>query len=284
MSQKILVVDDEQGIRDIICEFLTEAGYQVQTAVDGLDALEKMAFESFDLYILDVYMPRMNGLELLLKIKEVQPLAVIIVSTGFSNTEVAIKAIRSGAYHYFTKPIQAEDLLKVVESGLAHALSLGESTASAEVVPDTYDHQLLRGFSSDQINEFNSIGVLASYKRGEKIHQDDSTGCMILVESGKVAVMYNGCALDVLGTGKIWGEEVFINPGAMFTELITQEDAQIRHFNRKKLIEFFTYQDETLTKKYMINLIFCIHSKWKRSVYKLGLFSGYSPLIQTKEL
>ncbi|MEF3694807.1 MAG: response regulator [Candidatus Cloacimonadota bacterium] len=283
MNQKILVVDDEQGIRDIICEFLTEAGYQVQTAVDGLDALEKMAFESFDLYILDVYMPRMNGLELLIKIKEIQPLAVIIVSTGFSNTEVAIKAIRSGAYHYFTKPIQADDLLKVVESGIAHAFSLGESTANAEAVPDTYDHQLLRGFSSDQIHEFSSIGTLSSYKRGEKLHQDDSAGCMILVESGKVAVIYNGCPLDVLGPGKIWGEEVFINPGAMFTDLIVQEDAQIRHFNRKKLIEFFTYQDETLTKKYMINLILCIYSKWRRSVYKLGLFSGYNPLSQKKE-
>ena len=118
MNNKILVVDDEQSIREIIRDFLTESGYQVTLAVDGLDALEKVQFELFDLYLIDIYMPRMTGLELLEKIKQIQPLAVVIISTGYSSIDVAVKAIRSGAFHYLTKPIQAEELINVVNSGL----------------------------------------------------------------------------------------------------------------------------------------------------------------------
>ncbi|MBP7310050.1 MAG: response regulator, partial [Candidatus Cloacimonetes bacterium] len=61
MNPRIMVVDDEQNIRDIISEFLKEMGYAVTIAVDGLDALEKVAYEQYDLYIIDVYMPRLGG-------------------------------------------------------------------------------------------------------------------------------------------------------------------------------------------------------------------------------
>ena len=87
MPCKIMIVDDEQNIRDIISEFLSETGYSVAVAVDGVDALEKVQYEQYDLYIIDVYMPRMDGLELLVKLKELQPLAVVIVTTGFSSIE-----------------------------------------------------------------------------------------------------------------------------------------------------------------------------------------------------
>lgn len=279
--KKIMVVDDEQNIREIISEFLEEMGYSVTVAVDGLDALEKVAYGQYDLYIIDVYMPRMGGLELIGKLKEIQPLAVIIVTTGYSSIDVAIKAIRTGAYHYLTKPVQAEELIKVVESGLAHAGDLNE-TPSPAVDSAVYstekqsDLLLLRGFSPEQARDFRNIGVITTYHKGETIPLTDDIGSMILIESGLLNVIHNGAVVETLKDGDVWGEETFINPSAIFTTLKAQGDVQLRHFKRKKIMEYFTYNDETLTKRYMINLIQCLYMKWRRSIFRIGLYSGFS--------
>ncbi|MBP7310031.1 MAG: hypothetical protein KA984_01935, partial [Candidatus Cloacimonetes bacterium] len=89
-------------------------------------------------------------------------------------------------------------------------------------------------------------------------------------------VIHNSAVVDTLKEGDIWGEETFVNPAAGFTILKAQSELQLRHFRRQKILEFFTYNDETLTKRYMINLIQCLYSKWRRSVIKIGLYTGFS--------
>ena len=281
MSHKIMVVDDEQNIREIISEFLQETGYKVTVAVDGVDALDKVAFEQFDLYIIDVYMPRLGGLELIAKLKEIQPLAVIIVTTGYSSIDVAIKAIRTGAYHYLTKPIQAEELLKVVESGLKHSSDLAESSAqlndTAQTAPEKQSELLLlRGFTSEQTRDFKNLGVVQTYSYGDTIPLAEEKGSLVFVEGGKLNVYHNKAVVETLKEGDIWGEETFINPSSSFTVLKAQSEVQLRHFQRRKIMEFFTYNDETLTKRYMINLIQCMYMKWRRSMFRLELYSGFN--------
>ncbi|MDD2228483.1 MAG: response regulator [Candidatus Cloacimonetes bacterium] len=282
MSQKkIMVVDDEQNIRDIISEFLQDVGYSVTTAVDGLDALDKVAFEQYDLYVIDVFMPRMGGLDLIVKLKEIQPLAVIIVTTGYSSIDIAIKAIRTGAYHYLTKPIQAEELLKVVESGLTHASDLGESTDSTADSPlaqleKQNELLLLRGFTTEQITSFKSLGSVLEYQFGETIALDEEHGSMIFVENGRINVYHNGSVVETLKAGDVWGEESFIFPNATFTEISAQGEVRVRHFKRKKIMEFFTYNEEILSKRYTINLAQCMYIKWRRSIFRIGLYSGFN--------
>lgn len=276
-----MVVDDEQNIRDIISEFLQEMGHKVTVAVDGLDALDKVAYEQFDLYIIDVYMPRMGGLELIAKLKELQPLAVIIVTTGYSSIDTAIKAIRTGAYHYLTKPIQAEELLKVVESGLKHSLELTEgSAATADISQSVSGKQsellLLRGFTLEQATDFKNLGIVEQYQYGDTIPLSDDKGSLIFIESGRLNVYHNGAVVETLKEGDIWGEETFINPASSFTVLKAQSEVQLRHFQRRKIMEFFTYNEETLTKRYMINLIQCMYMKWRRSIFRIGLYSGFN--------
>lgn len=280
-NKKIMVVDDEQNIREIISEFLQEVGYTVSVAVDGLDALDKVAYEQYDLYIIDVYMPRMGGLDLITKLKELQPLAVIIVTTGYSSIDVAIKAIRTGAYHYLTKPIQADELLKVVESGLKHAADLGESsgTSGDATVPQSEkqsDMLLLRGFTYEQARDFKSMGSVVEYQYGDTISLDEEHGSMIFVENGRLNVYHNDTVVETLVAGDVWGEETFLNPNAAFTNLKAQSEVHVRHFKRKKIMEFFTYNEETLTKRYMINLIQCMYMKWRRSIFRIGLYSGFN--------
>lgn len=280
MNKRILIAEDEQSIRDIISDYLKEQGYTVVTAVDGQDALDKIEIELFDLYIVDIYMPRMDGLELMMRIKEIQPLAVIIIATGFSSIDTAVKALRLGAFHYLTKPINGEELTRAVESGLKHSDELEElggiSPAATEISQELIDLLLLKGFTQEQRHDFQQVGTLIRYNPNEKVPLDEEHGTMIWVESGRISVQLNGSLVDTLRPGDLWGEETFIGTNAIFTELFVQTEAEVRHFSRKKMMEFFTYQNESLIKRFMINLIQCLYFKWRKSVIKIGLFSGYS--------
>ncbi len=158
--------------------------------------------------------------------------------TGYSSIDIAIKAIRSGAFHYLTKPIQAEELMKVVESGLKHSSDLGEvstlSLAPLEISNELIDLLLLRGFSTQQQQDFRATGHDHAISAGQNIPLTDDPGSMIWIESGRITVMHNNTIVDTLKSGDIWGEETFINTNSIFTILTAKTETQVRHFSRKK--------------------------------------------------
>jgi len=282
-NKKILVVDDEQNIRDIFQAFLRDMGYTVTTAVDGIDALEKISKERFDLYIVDIYMPRMGGLELISRLKELHPSAVIIVTTGYSGLDVDFRSIRQSAFMYLTKPIQPDELIRAVEAGLAHSTEskpdIIRSNFDDNIDPDKQPEMLLlKGFTQDQVLHFKSMGTLKDYISGDPIHMDKEDGSMLFVEHGYINVYYNTDLVDSLKDGDVWGEETFVNPGALFCSLKAHSNVTVRHFPRKRLIEFFTYNDKSLTDRYMINIVQCMYVKWRRSIVRLGLSSRSNPI------
>lgn len=282
MKHKILVVDDEQNIREIIKDLLEMRGYEITTAVDGSDALDKMKYETFELYILDVYMPRLDGLGLMKKIKEQYPLAVIIITTGYSSINGALNAIRSGAFHYITKPINGDELFSVVEKGIKHYTDLSENVEKpipdVDVkITDLFSSVLLRGFSDEDKQDFHELAVRKEYVANESIEHSDSEGGIILIESGDVSVFLGETIVEKLNSGNSWGEETFIPSNAIFTKLIADTDVIVKHFSRQRIIEFFNYKGESLMKRFMINLLNIMYIKWKRSLSKIGTFMGYSP-------
>src|ERR1700755_3434907 len=117
-SARILVVDDEKFIRDIIADFLAMEGYVVRTAADGAQAAEELRRSPFDLAISDLKMPRMGGLELLREVSEVHPDTMTIIMTGFGTVETAIDAMKRGAYDYILKPFKVEEVIHIVQRGL----------------------------------------------------------------------------------------------------------------------------------------------------------------------
>ena len=104
----ILVVDDSYSTREIERSILESENYEVTTAGNGLDALEKMAKDSFSLLISDIVMPEMNGLELLKLVKKEWPLTKAVMMTAYASTDTAVKAIRLGALDYVSKPFNPE--------------------------------------------------------------------------------------------------------------------------------------------------------------------------------
>lgn len=115
---RVLIVDDEKFIRDILADFLGMEGYVVRTAEDGQAALSELGNAHYDLVISDLKMPRMGGIELLEQIGTAAPNALTVIMTGFGTVETAIDAMKRGAYDYILKPFKVEEVIHVVQRGL----------------------------------------------------------------------------------------------------------------------------------------------------------------------
>ncbi|MCK5076975.1 MAG: sigma-54-dependent Fis family transcriptional regulator [Calditrichia bacterium] len=106
----VMVVDDEVHVQEVLKDFLEQLGYTVTLADDGDDALSKFVPDEFDLIISDLLMPKIDGLELLKKIKRQDKKVVFLMITGYPSIETAVDAIKKGAYDYITKPFNMEDV------------------------------------------------------------------------------------------------------------------------------------------------------------------------------
>src|SRR5580698_5210620 len=115
---RVLIVDDEKFIRDILADFLGMEGYVVRTAEDGAAALVELGRTRYDMILSDLKMPRMGGIELLAAIGQAAPSALTVIMTGFGTVETAIDAMKRGAYDYILKPFKVEEVIHVVQRGL----------------------------------------------------------------------------------------------------------------------------------------------------------------------
>ncbi len=115
---RILVVDDEDSIREYLGMMLEREGYEVQSAADGKKAVRLSSKESFDAVITDIQLPGMTGIDLLSAFRESDPTVPIIIVTGHASQESAIKALNLGAFYYLLKPVSNEELKQVVRNAL----------------------------------------------------------------------------------------------------------------------------------------------------------------------
>jgi two-component system, OmpR family, response regulator len=115
---KILVVDDDTTTRHVLKSVLTNAGFSTSVAKDGVDALKALGSHRFDLLLLDVWMPRMNGLDLLAKLRASDARPRVIVMTSDDAPETLLKAVREQAFKYVHKPVDAPQLLQTVRAVL----------------------------------------------------------------------------------------------------------------------------------------------------------------------
>jgi DNA-binding NtrC family response regulator len=118
-KSKILVVDDEDALRTVLSSELSSEGYDVRTAGDGDEAISGLQKEAFDLVLLDIRMPRMNGFEVLKYVKEKHPKTKVVMLTGFADLKNAIESKKLGAEDFVSKPYDLVDLLTTIERVLS---------------------------------------------------------------------------------------------------------------------------------------------------------------------
>lgn len=111
MGSKVLVVDDEEKMVKYLSKHLTKKGFDVSVALSGTAALEKFKEKDFEVVMLDVLMPEMDGIETLVEIKKMKPLTPVIMLTGHASIEVGVKGMQLGAFDYLIKPFDLSELV-----------------------------------------------------------------------------------------------------------------------------------------------------------------------------
>ena len=130
-SARILIIDDEESIRDSCSQVLKRSGYQVETAVDGREGLKKFKQKRADAVLLDLKLPGWHGMQVLQKINQAAPEIPVIIITGFASIESAVDTIKQGAFDYLAKPFSPEELRVMVQKALA-GRKAGEKSETAE--------------------------------------------------------------------------------------------------------------------------------------------------------
>jgi len=138
-KKRVLVVDDEQDVRETLGTVLEKLDYQAMTAADGDEALDIVQNQKVDVVLSDLYMPGMNGIELLKRIKSQRKNIVFLMITAHPTIETAVDAIKKGAYDYLTKPFHIEEVrIKISrameKSGLTQSLKWANGLVWALII------------------------------------------------------------------------------------------------------------------------------------------------------
>jgi two-component system, NtrC family, response regulator PilR len=173
---RILVVDDEQSMREFLEIFFRGEGYEVLTAADVDAALVAVDSDDFDVVISDIQMPERSGLDVLHAVKESAPQTVVIMITAFATTETAIAAMKQGAYDYVTKPFKMDELRLVVEKALEKRLLATENQRlRSELRRETRRRRLI-GTSRVMEQLYELIGRVADTKTNVLVCGESGTG------------------------------------------------------------------------------------------------------------
>ncbi len=176
VKNRILVVDDDESIRDSMKEWLGSRGYEVHTAADGYQAIERVKEEDWDLLLVDLKMPGIDGLEVLKTVNKIRKGLPVIIITAFATIDTAVVAMKEGAADYILKPFDPEELLIVIGKLIEHQLLIKENILLRQELTKRFNFQNLIGKSPKMIKIFDLIKTVAPTKSNILIKGESGTG------------------------------------------------------------------------------------------------------------
>lgn len=235
---KVLVADDDQGLRLAVKTALQATGrFEIDEAFDGINALEKFKTGRHNVVVLDVDMPRMNGLETLRQIKELEPGTIALILTAHATLQDAVTAVKDGAYNYLSKPVAADELIALLDKALmAHNL-IAHIAASAPVMVEA--GRKIIGNTSQMQKVFNIIHKLAKVDTPVLIRGASGTGKELVAR----AIHFNSSRKD----GKFVAINCSAIPENLFeSELFGHEKGSFTGANDRKIGKFQYAEGGTL--------------------------------------
>ncbi len=172
----IHVIDDEPVIHDVLSQLLTSEGFEVELSSSGEEGLQKFASQKFDLILLDLLMPGMDGLEVLAEIKTIDPKAIIIIITAYASVESAIEAMKIGAYDYIQKPFKHDELLLTIKRGLEHKSLQEENLRLRDDLKRKFSFGNIIGRSKPMEKIFDLIKAAAPTRSTILVQGESGTG------------------------------------------------------------------------------------------------------------
>ena len=230
-NYRILVVDDEASMRDVLSIMLHREGYQVDAAIDGAQAVKHLQDNSYDLVISDVQMPRMDGLQLLQHVRERSPDTVVIMITAFSSTEQAVEAMKQGAYDYIIKPFKNEEIRIVIKNALERKRLRQENIQLKKELEKRYSFAGLIGKSKSMQVVYDLVEKVAGSRVNIMVTGESGTGKELVAK----AIHYQGERKDKpfvpINCGAIpenlLESELFGHEKGSFTGAISQKEGLI---------------------------------------------------------
>ncbi len=157
---RILIVDDELVVRDSLGKWFSSEGYQVRPVASGREALEAIQQGDWEIALIDIKMPGMDGMELQARLKEADPDLTVIVMTGYASVETAVQALKQGAYDYITKPVDPDELSHLVQNALDHRQTRREVVRLRENLQEISPSTELIGKSPAMKRVFEAIEMV----------------------------------------------------------------------------------------------------------------------------
>jgi DNA-binding NtrC family response regulator len=220
----ILIVDDENVVRDSLGKWFEDEGYAVDTAISARDALRKLPLQHWDLALVDIKMPGMDGLELQRKMREADAEITIIIMTGYASVETAIQALKDGAYDYIMKPFDPDDLAHVVRKALEHRRMKEENLRLRESLEEVHAVELI-GQSRAMQHVLESIRTVAPMDTTVLIHGESGTGKELVARAihnlslrrfMPMVVIHCGALTETLLESELFGHEKGAFTGAQY--------------------------------------------------------------------
>lgn len=187
MKGKILLVEDDPSLRGFIRDLLEESGFYVRAFADGSEAWDAFEADDFDLVLTDLVMPKMDGFELIRRLRQLGRETAVIIMTAYGSTDCAVEAMHLGAFDFISKPVKADLILMTVVRALAWTHLKRENSILKDRLHDRYEYGRMLGFSDALRNVFDTIRKVAAMDTTVLIQGESGTGKELVAR----AIHYN---------------------------------------------------------------------------------------------
>lgn len=261
-SISLLIVDDEESVRDSLYNWFIEDGFQVQCAANAKEALTMVETEDFDIIITDIKMPGMDGLEMHRRIRALNKEAIVIIMTAFASVETAVQALKDGAFDYVTKPFDPDDLSHLIRNAAQQISLKSENETLKNKVISLENIEDLIGNSKAMIEVLKQVESVAQSNSSVIITGESGTGKELIARAihsnssrkfFPLVTVHCGALSEDLLESELFGHEKGAFTGAMY--------------NRKGRFEMadggtiFLDEIATISSKMQIELLRVLESK-----------------------
>ena len=215
-SGKLLIVDDDIVVRDSLGKWFESEGFEVTIASGAPVALEILARERFDLALVDIKMPGVDGIELQARLKEVDPDMPVVIMTGFASVETAVRALKNGAYDYITKPFDPDELVHLISNAIAHRSAAREVVRLRENLKQIFPDTQLIGQSAAMKRVMELVETVAPTDATVLITGESGTGKEVVARAihaasprrfNPMVVIHCGALTESLLESELFGHE-----------------------------------------------------------------------------
>ncbi|GAC1383125.1 MAG: sigma-54 dependent transcriptional regulator [Ginsengibacter sp.] len=190
MKKRILIIDDDVDMCTLLSKYLIRKGYEAEVAHNASKGIAKFSEEKFDIVLCDFRLGDKDGKDVLLKIKEISPEAIVIIITGYSDIKTAVDVIKLGAFDYITKPLIPDEVVSVIEKSLQHNIADGNAPEAPAPVSKSKKHyvisankEFLVGQDGETAHLYKQIEIVASTNYSIILYGESGTGKEVIAKT-----------------------------------------------------------------------------------------------------